>query len=158
MLAVVNRTDTGYVACFERRFNHPAEAVWSMLTENEQLARWFPELRAADLREGGRMTFDMQDGTFEDMTITAYKPLSVLEYAWGEDQVRFELQAEAAGCRLLLIEQIDRITDHTSKDLAGWHVCLDVIEALLDRRTLESREDEWKTRHPQYEQLLGYFR
>ena len=53
---------------------------------------------------------------------------------WGEDRVRFEYP-EAEGCRLVLIETITKITDHTPKDIAGWDVCLDAIEALLDGRT-----------------------
>jgi hypothetical protein len=41
------------------------------------------------------------------------------------------------------------------KDLAGWHVCLDVIGALLDGKPLKPREDEWKTWHEKYLQIVG---
>ncbi|MFP3380663.1 activator of Hsp90 ATPase 1 family protein, partial [Bacillus sp. SIMBA_069] len=91
------------------------------------LAKWFSELSVDDLREGGSIKFDMQDGTFEEMKITALETCSVLEYTWGEDLVRFELYSEAEGCLFVLKEYITKLTSHTPRDLAGWHVCLDVI-------------------------------
>lgn len=116
-----------------------------MLTENEKLATWFSELRMDDLREGGIIKFDMQNGTFKELTITDFKLYSVLEFTWAEDLVRFELYPEQDGCLLVLNEKVKKITtDHTPKDLAGWHVCLDVIQALLDGRKMESREEVWK--------------
>jgi uncharacterized protein YndB with AHSA1/START domain len=153
MLAVIQQVENGYTARFERHLKHSVEKVWSSLTENEQLAKWFSELSIDDLREGGVVKFDMQNGTFEEFEILELKWHSVLEYTWGDDQVRFELYPEAEGCRLVLIEKIKRITAHTPRDLAGWHVCLDVIEAMLEGRTLESRQDEWKKCYEKYVQL-----
>jgi uncharacterized protein YndB with AHSA1/START domain len=142
--------ENGHIARFERRLKHSVEKVWSSLTENEELSKWFSELRIDDLREGGIIKFDMQDGSLEEMKILELKINSVLEYTWGEDIVRFELYPEAGGCRLVLIEKIKTITNHTPKDLAGWHVCLDVINALLDGRTIEFREEEWKKWYEEY--------
>jgi uncharacterized protein YndB with AHSA1/START domain len=150
LLALVQKVENGHIARFERRLKHSVEKVWSSLTENEELSKWFSELRIDDLREGGIIKFDMQDGSFEEMKILELKINSVLEYTWGEDIVRFELYPEAGGCRLVLIEKIKTITNHTPKDLAGWHVCLDVINALLDGRTMESREKEWKKWYEEY--------
>jgi uncharacterized protein YndB with AHSA1/START domain len=150
MLAVVQQDEFGTTVRFERNLKHSVEKVWSYLTDNDKLTQWFSELKVEDLRQGGRMTFDMQDGTFEEFEITDYRELSVLEYTWGEDRVHFELHPEAEGCRLVLIETITNITDHTPKDIAGWDVCLDVIEALLQGRTLESRKDAWSEKYEQY--------
>ncbi|WP_346780625.1 hypothetical protein [Paenibacillus sp. PastF-1] len=79
------------------------------------MSRWFPELRAGELCIGGSMTFDMGDGIYEMMGISDYEPAAVLEYAWGEDKVRFELEAEPGGCMLRLIEAISIIKDHTPR-------------------------------------------
>lgn len=155
MLAVIQQTEYGYTARYERRLKHSAQKVWAYLTENEKLAKWFSELSVEDLREGGIIKFDMQDGTFEEMSILELKMHSVLEYTWGEDQVRFELYPEADGCRLVMIEKINKLTDHTPRDLAGWHVCLDVIEALLEGRTVENRHDYWKTWYEKYAAAIG---
>jgi uncharacterized protein YndB with AHSA1/START domain len=152
MLATIQRDKEGYTARFDRHLKHPAKKVWASLTENEKLAQWFSELSIDDLREGGVIKFDMQDGTFEELKITELSMYSVLEYTWGEDIVRFELypEPESEGCLLVLIEKIRKLTNHTPRDLAGWHVCLMVIDALLDSRTIQSREDEWKKWHEKY--------
>lgn len=63
MLAAIHpHPDGGYTARFERRLKHPVEKVWASLTENDKLKKWFPELRIDDLREGGVVKFDMQNG------------------------------------------------------------------------------------------------
>jgi uncharacterized protein YndB with AHSA1/START domain len=41
--------------------------VWAWLTENEKLKQWFLELRIDSLQEGGKILFDMSNGTFEEM-------------------------------------------------------------------------------------------
>ncbi|MGO4182986.1 SRPBCC family protein [Paenibacillus sp. TAF43_2] len=154
MLASITQAENGYSVRFERSLKHAVESVWSMLTDNEKLAQWFPELRVADLREGGLIKFDMQNGHFEEMAITRLKALSVLEFTWAEDIVRFELYAEPEGCRLVLIEKLVQITAHTPRDIAGWDVCLDVIEALLDGKTIASRKDVWKMKYDKYVQAF----
>lgn len=155
MLAVIHpHPDGGYTARFERHLKHPVEKVWASLTENDKLKKWFPELRIDDLREGGVVKFDMQNGSFEEMRILELKPYSVLEYTWGEDQVRFELYPESDGCRLILLERIYHLTDHTPKDLSGWHVCLEVIRALLEDCTLDSRHAEWEKWYEEYVALM----
>ncbi|MBQ4899804.1 SRPBCC family protein [Paenibacillus sp. Marseille-P2973] len=145
----------GYTATFERSLKHPAEQVWSFLTENDKLKQWFPELSVDELVEGGAIKFDMGNGSFEEMTLLEVKPYNVLEYTWDQDRVRFELFPTAEGCRLLLIEKITRITDHTPRDLAGWHVCLDVIAALLALRDFPSRKAEWEERYADYREAIS---
>lgn len=154
MLATIQKSGTGYIARFERLLNHSVENVWSMLTDNEKLKKWFSELRVEDLRKGGIISFDMQDGTFEEMVITELEMNSVLEFTWAEDIVRFELFPNADGCLFVFSEKINKITNHTPKDLAGWHVCLDVIRELLDGRTMESREAEWKKWYVKYVEAI----
>lgn len=43
---------------------------------------------------------------------------------------------------------------HIPKDLAGWHVCLDVIEALLDGKSIKDRVAIWKAYYPKYQQTV----
>ncbi|MGE5702397.1 MAG: SRPBCC family protein [Clostridia bacterium] len=154
MIADITRAENGYIARFERHLKHPVEQVWSWLTENDKLSQWFSELRVSDLREGGVITFNMPDGTFKELEILDFAIHSVLAFTWGEDRVRFELTSESEGCHLVLIETIANVTDHTPKDLAGWHVCLDVIQALMDGRTLASRYPQWQAWYEEYAQLM----
>jgi uncharacterized protein YndB with AHSA1/START domain len=158
MIATLQKGPKGITANFERHFKHSVQEVWAYLTTNGLLSQWFSELQVEDLRMGGLITFDMQDGTYARMEITDYEPASVLEYTWGEDQVRFELSTEPEGCRLLLIETLSEITAHTPKDLSGWHVCLDVIGALLNGETLEDLHKVWEQRYTEYKTLVESFR
>ena len=154
MLADLQPVEGGYVARYERHWRHAVQDVWAWLTENEKLVQWFPELEVEELREGGIIKFNMPDGTFLPMDILELKPQAVLAFKWDEDSVRFELSAEPdCGCRLVFSEHLHQITEHTPRDLAGWHVCLDVIEALLEGRTIESRKTLWNAQYPQYKQL-----
>lgn len=57
---------------------------------------------------------------------------------------------ESSGCRLILIEQINKITGYTPKDLAGWHVYLDVFQALVENMSVESRKNEWEKGYEEY--------
>ncbi|WP_282941024.1 SRPBCC family protein [Paenibacillus sp. RC67] len=153
MLADLQKAENGYIALFERHFKHSTEEVWAYLTENEKLGQWFTELEVKDLRKHGHIKFNMPDGTHLDITITDLEPYAVMAYTWGKDQVRFELSSEPTGCQLFLREDITVITSHTPKDLAGWHVCLDVIEALLDGTTIDRRA-EWERMYGQYIQAV----
>lgn len=157
MIAELESVPNGVLARFERLWQHDVRKVWSFITENDKLPGWFSELRIEDLREGGLVKFDMGDGTYEEMRITHLEPFSVLAYTWGEDEVRFELRAVAEGCQLVFIETIHTMTSHTPRDLAGWHVCLDAIGALLEDRTLESRKDEWKSWYERYQEHVDHF-
>lgn len=159
MIAQIQRNESGYIAQFKRELNHPAYKVWAMLTDNKRLKEWFPELEVKELGTGGMILFDMQDGTYEEMPILDYVEGKVLEYVWGEDKVRFEIHADDTGetSTLLLSEKITMLTDHTPKDLAGWHVCLDVIEALLNGNAVSERKEEWDLWYPQYVEALKPF-
>lgn len=149
LIAEIQRIDDGYLASFERQLDHTAEEVWAMLTDNAQLEKWFQELRVGDLQEGGFMQFDVPDVINEELEILELKRFSVLEFDWFGDTVRFELHPKKDGCLLILKETLNSITEQTKKDLAGWHVCLDVIQALLDGGTIQ-REEEWKKWYEKY--------
>jgi uncharacterized protein YndB with AHSA1/START domain len=153
MRAEVIQVENGYTATFERHFAQGTDQVWEMLTDNEKLQLWFPELRVEELKKGGAISFNMGDGTFENMAITDFREGKVLAFEWAEDEVRFELEEENGGTRLWLIEFIRRITPHTARDLAGWHVCLDVIEALLEEKKIE-RNQQWEKQYPEYKRLM----
>jgi len=53
----------------------------------------------------------------------------LLEYRWGNFDMRWELEALAGGTRLKLSTNIgDRFI---SMGAAGWHICFDVLDRLL---------------------------
>ena len=70
------------------------------------------------------------DGSFINIDIIECQQNSVLEFTWDKDRVRFEIHKEENGTLLLLKEYIHELTDHTPKDIAGWHICLDLSAVL----------------------------
>lgn len=155
MIAEIQRLEQGYIACSERHIEHSVTDVWAMLTDNEKLEKWFQELRVGELCEGGFMEFDMSEGKFEQLEILEYKALAVLAFDWFGDTVRFKLSPEPKGCLLTFTEKFNIITDQTIKDLAGWHICLDVIESLLNDKPMLAREEEWKKCYEKYKQAMS---
>ncbi|MFC5448569.1 SRPBCC family protein [Paenibacillus aestuarii] len=159
MLASIQRTDAGYIVRFDRHLQHAVEKVWAAITDNDKLAKWMPNLQINDLRSGGLIKFDMKDGsgTFIDMEILECIPYSVLEFVWGTDRVRFELYPEPEGCLLVLKEYIGALSDHTSKDLSGWHVCLDMMSALLQGQPMAFPKSDWEKWHARYKEEVDRF-
>ncbi len=155
MIADIRQVEKGYIARYERHMEYPIENVWAMLTDNGELEKWFQELRVGEPRKGGFMKFDMQGGEFEQLEIFEYSLLSVLEFDWFGDVVRFELHPEQDGCLMVFTEKFTTVTEQSIKDLAGWHVCLDVIKSLLDGKPIDSREAEWENWHSKYEQAIN---
>lgn len=154
MRAEITQLHEGYKAVFERQLEHGAAEVWSMLADNTRLQEWFDELRMGQSGTGGKMIFDMGNGESEELAITDFDEGHILAFEWWDDQVRFEVEPGKSGnSKLRLIETIQRITPQTAKDLAGWHVCLDVIEAILNGENID-RDHEWQQWHEEYKRLL----
>lgn len=55
-----------------------------------------------------------------------YDPPTVLEYSWGEETLRFELEPDEQGSVLTFVNTFDEL-GKASRDAAGWHACLDVL-------------------------------
>ena len=127
MLAVIEKQGNEYVVQFERYFSYSIEEVWSVLTENSKLKKWMSNLQIESLKTGGIIKFDMMDGSFINIDILECQVNAVLEFTWDKDCVRFEIHKEENDTLLLLKEYIHELTDHTPKDIAGWHICLDLF-------------------------------
>ena len=139
MYATYEQTSGKPTLYFERRILHPVEAVWSAITQSDELAQWFPCAVELDLRVGGEMKFTFPHD-FEDWPktlpgrVTELDPPRVFAFYWGDDHLRFELEEAGAGsgCTLRFTVELDS-PDKAARDSAGWHVCLDGLERLLER-------------------------
>ena len=111
---------------FERTYPHPPAAVWSAVTEPDELAHWFPATVDVDLRPGGAMRFVFPEGEAPagEGRVLELEPERRFAFTWGEDELRFELFEHDDGCRLVFTHFVDS-ADRAARDLAGWHVCLD---------------------------------
>ena len=120
-----------------RDLAHAPAKVWKALTEPDQLREWAPFDSDRSLGSVG---------TAKLTTVGAPKPLvsetqvrradapRVLEFSWGEQDLRWELEPKGTGTRLTLWHSIDR--RFISMGAAGWHICFDVLERLLADRPL----------------------
>jgi len=125
-----------WLLVFVRDLRHQPEAVWDALTQPAQLSEWAPFLADRDLSSLGDATLTMVDGdTAEPMAarVSRAEPPTLLEYTWGPDLLRWELAATDSGTRLTLRHTITH-RGWVPKVAAGWHICLDVAEHLLDGR------------------------
>jgi len=157
MLAVVEKKGDGYIATYNRPLNHSVEKVWATLTKNDKLQKWMSNLEVVDLRKGGTIKFNMNDGTGNsfDISILDFEEQSYLQYEWGEGWVQFELSPKDDGCLLVLKEYIPRLSDHTPKDLSGWHVCLVMFSAVLEGQYMNFPKGEWEKWYEKYVKLLN---
>jgi hypothetical protein len=66
----------------------------------------------------------------------------LLAFTWGEDVLRFELEAEGTGTRLLLTDELP--PEAAARNAAGWDTCLDRLVGL------EPGPDAWRTHFEAY--------
>jgi len=159
MLAIVEKTEKGYSATFERRFKSSVEAVWSTLTQNDKLQQWMPNLEVVDLRKNGTMKFNMNDGTGNsfEIAILDFQAQTHWQFEWGDGSVRFELEPVENGCVLLLKEYIPALNNHIPKDLAGWQVCLEMFQAELEGKPMDFPKESWEAHYKAYQKKINPF-
>lgn len=155
MMGTLHHTDDGRVALvFERRLSHPPGKVWRALTETEHLREWFPVVVGTDLAPNATVTFELtaeakarsglngRDAVSEGV-VTVFEPPRVLEYTWGAEVVRWELEPDSDGCRLVFTDVFDADLsqpdhrDGAAGAAAGWHVSIDLFDAYLADRNVE---------------------
>ncbi|MHB8576922.1 MAG: SRPBCC family protein [Dehalococcoidia bacterium] len=142
---------------FTRRLLHPPEKVWRALTEPQHLAAWFPTDIEGERQTGAalRFVFRRNEGPTIDGQMLAYEPPSLLELRWGDEVLRFELQADGTGTLLTFVNTIDEL-GKAARDAAGWHVCLDALARELDGEQAPWKPGErWGQVHPSYVAAFG---
>ena len=118
---------------FPRELHAAPERVWAALTEPAQLREWAPFDADRDLATNATATLTIAGGdesARSDATIHVAERPRVLEYTWGTDVLRWELEPSADGTRLTLRHTMAN-REMLAKVAAGWHICLDVLDRLL---------------------------
>jgi uncharacterized protein YndB with AHSA1/START domain len=139
---------------YERRLAHPPEKVWRAITESENLRHWFPADIVGERRAGARVRMpfwpesvehgaaeleaagvDLDDAILPG-EIRSWDPPRLFELIWGDrdsDLLRFELEPEGTSTRLVFTTWLGAPGPggHAGTG-AGYHVCLDALEELLD--------------------------
>jgi uncharacterized protein YndB with AHSA1/START domain len=119
---------------FVRELRQAPAAVWTALTSPEELDQWAPFRASRDLGSTGDAVLVMIDGP--DQTDMAAEVLraeapTLLEYTWGDDRLRWELEPSGDGTRLTL-RHTPAKPDMDAAVAAGWHICFGVLRHLLD--------------------------
>ena len=140
---------------FTRPLAHPPEKVWRAITEPEHLQAWFPQRISGDWVVGGVVTFHKDLTPDFHGEVLAYAPPSLLEFRWGTDVIRLEIEERDGGCTLTLLDTIDEI-GKAARDSAGWHECLDLLACNLDGERPAWRPGQrWAQVHPGYVEAFG---
>jgi uncharacterized protein YndB with AHSA1/START domain len=116
-----------------RELRHAPEKVWQALTDPAHLREWAPFDADGSLGTVGTTvkltTVGAPTPLVSETTVTRADAPRVLEYSWGAQDIRWELEPLGSGTRLTLWHNIDR--RFISWGAAGWHICFDVLERLL---------------------------
>jgi len=145
-----------YELRFVRPLAHPVEKVWSAITTPEGLRAWFPFDVEGERATGASLRFVFRDDEGPDFPgrMLEYTPPRAMELIWEDDEtLRLEVEPTESGCVLTLINRFDEI-GKAARDAAGWHACLDVLEATLDEASIDA-EGRWGEVHPGYVERFG---
>jgi uncharacterized protein YndB with AHSA1/START domain len=115
-----------------RELRHPPDKVWGALTDPAQLREWAPFDADRNLASSGPVkltTVGAPTPQVSETTVKRAEAPKVLEYSWGGNDMRWELEPVAGGTRLRLWHNIDR--RFISWGAAGWHICFDVLDRFL---------------------------
>jgi uncharacterized protein YndB with AHSA1/START domain len=99
----------------------PVDVVWRVITEPDQIVRWFSDEAEVDLKPGGEGRLVFKGGDSYQLQIEAVEPLTRFAFRWVQPQgavarldnsmlVEFTLEPEGDGTRLRVVESgFDRV-------------------------------------------------
>lgn len=135
--------------------------VWDALTDPEQLREWAPFDADRSLATPGPVkltTAKAPTPMVNETTVRRAEAPKLLEFSWGEQDLRWELEPlGGGGTRLTLWHNIDR--RYIAMGAAGWHVCFDVLERHLAQEPIgrivgpdAMQFEGWQRLHREYAQ------
>jgi uncharacterized protein YndB with AHSA1/START domain len=145
-----------------RELRHAPELVWEALTDPAQLSEWAPFDADRNLASVGPVTMSIVKApkpTVFETSVKRADPPCVLEYSWGESDLRWELEPLGRGTRLTLWHNIDR--RFIAWGAAGWHICLDVLDRLLAGTPIgravgsDALKFDWQRLNAEYAEQFG---
>jgi uncharacterized protein YndB with AHSA1/START domain len=147
-----------------RELHHPPAKVWKALTDPQHLREWAPFDSDRNLGAVGTAkltTVGAPSPMISDTQVTRADAPNVLEFNWGGQDIRWELEPLGpGGTRLTLWHNIDH--RFITMGAAGWHVCLDVLERSLDGQPIgrivgpdAMKFDGWQRLHAEYAKQFG---
>jgi uncharacterized protein YndB with AHSA1/START domain len=146
-----------------RELRHSPEKVWQALTDPVHLREWAPFDADGNLGTAGATvkltTVGAPTPRITETTVTRADPPQVLEYTWGNFDMRWELEATGDGTRMTLWTNIGH--RFIAMGAAGWHICFDVLDRLLAGQPIgriagpEAMKFGWQRLHAEYAKQFG---
>jgi uncharacterized protein YndB with AHSA1/START domain len=131
--AQVRKDGERWTLVLVREVRHSPERVWQALIDPAQLREWAPFDADSSLGTVGNTVNLTTVGApalhVTETRVTRADAPRLLEYNWGDFNMRWELEAVGGGTRLTLWTNIDR--RYISMGAAGWHIAFDVLDHLL---------------------------
>lgn len=146
-----------------RDLRHAPEKVWQALIDPEHLRQWAPFDAEGRLDQAGSQVKLVTVGApAEQVTTISVKRADaprLLEYDWGGQEMRWELEAANGGTRLTLWHNIER--PYIAMGAAGWHICIDVLDQLVGGDPIgrivgmEAMKFDWPRLNQEYAAQFG---
>ena len=130
----------------------PVDTVWSIVTEPQNIARWFAEYVEVDLRPGGDLLFRFESGMDGKGTVEKVEPPHLFSFRWISPEperdmeaaqghfttVEFSLATQGEGTLLRVVESGFAALEGTEAENAalaerhsgGWGMFLERLAAL----------------------------
>ncbi|MBY0495559.1 MAG: SRPBCC family protein [Cyanobacteria bacterium] len=163
-VAHVEKDGEKWTLVLVRQLRHPPAKVWQALTDPAQLREWAPFDADGNLGAVGataKLTTvgaPMQHVT--EATVTRAEAPRILQYNWGNFDMRWQLDAAGGGTRLTLWTNIDR--RYMAMGAAGWHICFDVLDHMLGGNPIgrivgpdAMKFGGWQRLHSEYAKQFG---
>jgi uncharacterized protein YndB with AHSA1/START domain len=161
--AEVRKDGDKWTLVLVRDLRHPPAKVWTALTEPEHLREWAPfdsDRSLAAVGTAKLSTVGAPSPHVTDSEIKRADAPKLLEFTWGGQDIRWELEPLGNGTRLTLWHNIDR--RFIAMGAAGWHVCLDVLDASLTGQPIgrtvgpdAMKVEGWQRLHAEYAKQFG---
>jgi uncharacterized protein YndB with AHSA1/START domain len=130
--AAVRREGEVWTLVLVRELRHAPEKVWQALTDPSELREWAPFDADRSLAAPGLVklsTVGTPTPPVSETHVTRADAPCFLQYQWGGNAMRWQLEPLGDGTRLTLWHSIPR--GFLSMGAAGWHICLDVPDRFL---------------------------
>ena len=130
--AEVRKNGESWTLVLVRELRHPPTKVWQARTAPTQLREWAPYDADRSLASVGSVkitTIGAPTPLITETRVARADAPKLLEFQWGDKDIRWQLEPLGDGTRLTLWHNIDR--RYISMGAAGWHICLDVLDRLV---------------------------
>lgn len=143
----IRKTDDGYEATYERILKHPPEKVWRSITEPARIKDWYVRTELEPRVGGHYVEHHDHVGMSMEGEVTRFEPPHAFEHTWWGDKpegerdaaILWEIHPHEEGSRLVMTYRFPSL-EGAHGAMAGWHICIDVLCAVLDGESPDAHQ------------------